>query len=185
VHFATAAPARRFKAYLDAESGPLEVGQLDGGRNSRRAALHPRRLAGSITAAENQKTWRECATSASSRSTRFAGKGKTTAPFPQPQRPYPQILAVLDRWEAAGVVRKTKQPLERAVKSAVARPAWSPARQKASSAMSNGQKNSPRRTASAAASRPLGHQARRSSERTASPRHERALENQARIVPKI
>lgn len=92
-----------------------------------RAALHPRRLAGSLRPAEVQALWRECRRVCRLALDTIAGRGKY---LPSDLNAHiPATWLFRHRWQAGGRCPKTKQPLIRG-KVGGRTTCWSPARQK-------------------------------------------------------
>ena len=92
-----------------------------------RAALHPARLAGSLTPAEVRTLWRESRTVARLALTTIAGRGKKLPP--DLNVAIPDTWLFNHRWEKGGLCPKTKKPLARA-EIGGRTTCWSPARQK-------------------------------------------------------
>jgi formamidopyrimidine-DNA glycosylase len=92
-----------------------------------RAAIHPQRLAGSLTAAEVRTLWRECRKVARLALDTIAGRGDTLPPNLNAH--IPRSWLFWHRWEDGGVCPKTKKPLVRAEVGGRTT-CWSPARQK-------------------------------------------------------
>lgn len=92
-----------------------------------RAAIHPRRLAGSLTPAEVRALWRECRRTARLALDAIAGRGRT---LPRDLNiGIPRSWLFLHRWRPGGLCPKTKQPLAHATIGGRTT-CWSPARQK-------------------------------------------------------
>jgi formamidopyrimidine-DNA glycosylase len=91
-----------------------------------RAAIHPRRLSGSLTAAEVQRLWKECRQVCRMALVTVAGKGKSL-PKSLNQR-IPRTWLMPHRWQAGGKDPRTGEKLKRATiggRTTV----WSPSRQ--------------------------------------------------------
>ena len=92
-----------------------------------RAAIHPARLAGSLTATETKTLWRECRHVCQLALDTIAGKGHYLPPNLNAH--IPKSWLFWHRWEDGGLCPKTKKPLRR--KEIGGRTTcWSPARQK-------------------------------------------------------
>ncbi len=94
-----------------------------------RAALHPRRLAGSLTPAETKTLWRECHRVARLALDTIAGKGNYLPPDLNTH--IPRSWLFWHRWEDGGRCPRTKRRLVRE-KVGGRTTCWSPARQKIS-----------------------------------------------------
>jgi formamidopyrimidine-DNA glycosylase len=92
-----------------------------------RAAIHPARLAGSLSAAEIKVLWRECRRVCRLALDTIAGKGNYLPPDHNVH--IPQSWLFRHRWVRGGLCPKTKQPLARA-EIGGRTTCWSPARQK-------------------------------------------------------
>ena len=92
-----------------------------------RAALHPKRLAGSLSPAEVRTLWRECRRVARLALATIAGQGNTLPPDLNAH--IPKTWLFWHRWEKGGVCPKTKKPLSREEVGGRTT-CWSPARQK-------------------------------------------------------
>ena len=92
-----------------------------------RAAIHPQRLAGSLTPAEIRTLWRECRKVARLALDTIAGKGNYLPPNLNAH--IPRSWLFWHRWEDGGRCPKTKKPLKRAEVGGRTT-CWSPARQK-------------------------------------------------------
>ncbi|MES2693544.1 MAG: DNA-formamidopyrimidine glycosylase family protein [Verrucomicrobiota bacterium] len=92
-----------------------------------RAAIHPRRLSGSLTPAEVRALWRECRTVCRQALAAIAGRGNT---IPKDLNVgIPQSWLFHHRWRPGGKCPKTGQPLAHATIGGRTT-CWSPARQK-------------------------------------------------------
>ncbi len=92
-----------------------------------RAAIHPARLAGSLSTAETNTLWRECRHVCQLALDTIAGKGNYLPPNLNVH--IPKSWLFWHRWEDGGLCPKTKRPLAR--KEIGGRTTcWSPARQK-------------------------------------------------------
>jgi formamidopyrimidine-DNA glycosylase len=94
-----------------------------------RAAIHPKRLAGSLRPAEVRGLWRECRRVARLALATIAGRGDYLPPDLNAHIPSTWLFR--HRWEAGGLCPKTKQPLVREEVGGRTT-CWSPARQKLS-----------------------------------------------------
>jgi len=92
-----------------------------------RAALHPKRLAGSLQPAEVRALWRECRHVARLALDTIAGKGDDLPPDLNARIPNGWLF--LHRWSDGGRCPKTKKPLRREAVGGRTT-CWSPARQK-------------------------------------------------------
>ncbi len=92
-----------------------------------RAAIHPKRLAGSLTPAEIRTLWRECRRVARLALDTIAGKGDYLPPDLNAH--IPKTWLFLHRWEDGGRCPKTNKPLHREEVGGRTT-CWSPARQK-------------------------------------------------------
>lgn len=92
-----------------------------------RAAIHPQRLAGSLTPAEVRTLWRECRKVARLALDTIAGRGDYLPPNLNAH--IPRTWLFWHRWEDGGRCPKTKKPLVRAEVGGRTT-CWSPARQK-------------------------------------------------------
>jgi formamidopyrimidine-DNA glycosylase len=92
-----------------------------------RAAIHPRRLAGSLRPAEMRTLWRECRKVCRLALATIAGRGDDMPPDLNVRIPDSWLFK--HRWEAGGRCPKTRQPLARA-EIGGRTTCWSPARQK-------------------------------------------------------
>ena len=92
-----------------------------------RAALHPKRPAGSLSPAEVRTLWRQCRHVARLALDTIAGKGDALPPDLNAR--IPQTWLFWHRWENNGLCPKTHTPLVRAVVGGRTT-CWSPARQK-------------------------------------------------------
>ena len=92
-----------------------------------RAAIHPRRLAGSLAPAEVRRQHRECVRLARLAFATIAGEGDYLPPNLNAH--IPRTWLFLHRWEDGGRCPRTKQPLTRAPIGGRTT-CWSPARQK-------------------------------------------------------
>lgn len=92
-----------------------------------RAAIHPKRSAGSLTPAEVRTLWRECRHVARLALDTIAGRGDTLPPDLNAH--IPKTWLFLHRWEDGGLCPRTKKPLLRE-EIGGRTTCWSPARQK-------------------------------------------------------
>ena len=92
-----------------------------------RAAIHPKRRAGSLRLAEARALWRECRRVARLALATIAGRGDDLPPDLNVR--IPRSWLFLHRWEAGGLCPKTKKPLVREEVGGRTT-CWSPARQK-------------------------------------------------------
>ena len=92
-----------------------------------RAAIHPKRLAGSLQPAEVRTLWRECRRVARLALDTIAGRGEYLPPNLNAH--IPRTWLFLHRWEDGGLCPKTKKPLMREEVGGRTT-CWSPARQK-------------------------------------------------------
>jgi formamidopyrimidine-DNA glycosylase len=92
-----------------------------------RAALHPKRLAGSLTAAETRTLWRECRKVCALALDTIAGRNGKLPPDLNVH--IPRTWLFWHRWEDGGRCPKTKKPLVREEVGGRTT-CWSPARQK-------------------------------------------------------
>lgn len=92
-----------------------------------RAAIHPRRLAGTLSAAEVRVLWRECRTVCRQALDAIAGRG-TSLPADL-NVGIPRTWLFKHRWRPGGICPKTKKPLAHATIGGRTT-CWSPARQK-------------------------------------------------------
>ena len=92
-----------------------------------RAAIHPKRLAGSLSAAEVRTLWRECRDVCRLALDTIAGRGRN--PPPDLNVNIPRSWLFWHRWEDGGRCPKTKKPLVREEVGGRTT-CWSPARQK-------------------------------------------------------
>lgn len=92
-----------------------------------RAAIHPRRLAGSLKPAEIKTLWRECRTVCRDALRRIAGQGGKLPPDLNIH--IPDTWLFNHRWRPGGTCPKTGQPLAHATIGGRTT-CWSPARQK-------------------------------------------------------
>lgn len=92
-----------------------------------RAAIHPARLAGSLTPAEVRTLWRECRGVARRALDTIAGRGDYLPPDLNAH--IPKSWLFWHRWDDGGICPKTKKPLRRA-EIGGRTTCWSPARQK-------------------------------------------------------
>lgn len=92
-----------------------------------RAAIHPQRLAGSLTSAEIKSLHRECRQVCRLALDTIAGKGRY--PPPNLNVHIPKSWLFWHRWENGGVCPRTMQPLQRE-EIGGRTTCWSPARQK-------------------------------------------------------
>jgi len=92
-----------------------------------RAAIHPKRLAGSLSPVEMRALWRECRNVCGLALDTIAGRGQKLPPDLNVN--IPRSWLFWHRWEDGGRCPKTKKPL---VREAVGgrTTCWSPARQK-------------------------------------------------------
>jgi formamidopyrimidine-DNA glycosylase len=92
-----------------------------------RAAIHPRRLAGSLDSAEVRTLWRECRNVARQALAAIAGRGNE---LPADLNVgIPRTWLFLHRWRPGGICPKTRRPLAHATIGGRTT-CWSPARQK-------------------------------------------------------
>ena len=91
-----------------------------------RAAIHPRRLAGSLSPAEVRTLWRECRHVARLALVTIAGRGDDLPPDLNARIPPTWLFR--HRWEQGGLCPKTKKPLARGQVGGRTT-CWSPARQ--------------------------------------------------------
>lgn len=92
-----------------------------------RAAIHPRRLAGTLTPAETRTLWRECRSVARLALAAIAGRGDH---LPADLNVgIPRSWLFLHRWRPGGTCPKTRRPLAHATIGGRTT-CWSPARQK-------------------------------------------------------
>jgi len=94
-----------------------------------RAAIHPKRLAGSLTPTEVRALWRECRRVCRLALDTIAGKGDYLPPDLNAH--IPRSWLFWHRWEDGGLCPKTKKPLVREEVGGRTT-CWSPARQKLS-----------------------------------------------------
>ncbi len=92
-----------------------------------RAAIHPRRLAGSLKSAEVKTLWRECGHVCRLALDTIAGRGNYLPPDLNAH--IPRTWLFWHRWEDGGLDPRTKTPLSRA-EIGGRTTCWSPARQK-------------------------------------------------------
>ena len=92
-----------------------------------RAAIHPRRLAGSLTAQETKALWLECRRVCQLALDTVAGRGDYLPPDLNAH--IPKTWLFWHRWEAGGTDPRTRTPLARA-EIGGRTTCWSPARQK-------------------------------------------------------
>ncbi len=92
-----------------------------------RAAIHPRRLAGTLGAAETRTLWRECRTVARQALAAIAGRGDHLPP--DLNVGIPQSWLFRHRWRPGGTCPRTGRPLAHATIGGRTT-CWSPARQK-------------------------------------------------------
>jgi formamidopyrimidine-DNA glycosylase len=92
-----------------------------------RAAIHPRRLAGSLRPPEVRALWRECRHVCRMALDTIAGRGRHLPPNLNAN--IPDTWLFWHRWQAGGLCPKTKKPLKRA-EIGGRTTCWSPARQK-------------------------------------------------------
>lgn len=92
-----------------------------------RAAIHPRRPAGSLTPREAKTLWRECRTVCRQALAAIAGRGRTLPP--DLNVGIPRSWLFKHRWRPGGICPKTKTPLAYATIGGRTT-CWSPARQK-------------------------------------------------------
>jgi formamidopyrimidine-DNA glycosylase len=118
-----------------------------------RAAIHPKRLAGSLTPTEVRTLWRECRHVARLALDTIAGKGDYLPP--DLNHHIPKSWLFLHRWENGGLCPLTKKPLVREEVGGRTT-CWSPARQKL---------HPPQTKSSASAKRPRSARAKKSASR--------------------
>ncbi len=92
-----------------------------------RAAIHPKRLAGSLQPAEVRRLWRECRHVCRLALDTIAGRGRHLPPDLNVHIPDSWLFN--HRWEQVGLCPKTKKPLQRE-EIGGRTTCWSPARQK-------------------------------------------------------
>jgi formamidopyrimidine-DNA glycosylase len=92
-----------------------------------RAAIHPRRLAGSLKSAEVKALWRECGRVCRMALDTIAGRGSYLPPDLNAH--IPRTWLFWHRWEDGGRDPRTRTPLARA-EIGGRTTCWSPARQK-------------------------------------------------------